>query len=114
MYILKINYNCLKCKRDIEGKISTDISRDMFNQEELDRAKRFLLSQHMHAEHTVCTRCKKKITLDEFARREWGIRIIGKENVKRDMPGDTGLRIYTGIFCKDCLKKVDEERSETK
>ncbi len=106
--LINLLYYCSFCKKEIDGRISTDIPEEDFNEDEIKRTKDYLLSIHKHNEHTVCFNCKKKITPEEFEKKEWKILVIGKGNENPNGPGDTGLRVYTGLFCKDCLETIDK------
>ncbi|MDP2637687.1 MAG: hypothetical protein Q8P26_01340 [Candidatus Levybacteria bacterium] len=101
--LINIKYFCPNCKKNLEGKLNPDMPEEAHTEDDIKRAQNYFLSSHKRIEHTNCSGCKKKILIEEQQRRECKVKIVGKGYEKREGAGDTGLRIYYGIFCKDCL-----------
>jgi hypothetical protein len=108
--VVELKYYCPKCRKDLVGRVYVDMPGEMFNEEEKERIKKFFLSAHYNREHSFCARCKKKIRVGIDPKESWGIRLVGKSYEKPRFPGDTGLILWTAMFCKNCIAEIDKEK----
>ncbi len=109
---VQIDFYCTRCKKKLKGNVFLDIPDELFDENERKRISDHLLHLHNDQEHTKCAQCGKKIRVGIDPKESWHTHIVGKSYDKPKGAGDTGLRIWFGIFCSKCIEELDKEKAK--
>lgn len=104
MHHYEINFKCDRCKKDYISRFRVEQELD---ERELGRLTERLKSDHKRLEHTQCFSCGKKILPGEGR-----VRIVGRQDPSQeDEKKGVVFTMLTGIFCRDCNRKINTSES---